>query len=105
MTSHRGQLKHSPEVTKCFSLGDANWFEARLAPELIFNFTSTTADGLGSLDPTATGQQGLRGAIKWGISMKTPSGITIATQGSYDGIGSSGYSAVTASARVNVPLN
>jgi hypothetical protein len=58
-----------------------------------------------ALDPTATGPQGLRGAIKWGVSMKTPTGLTIAAQGSYDGIGANGYSAITASARVNVPLN
>jgi IPT/TIG domain len=105
VTSQLGQFKFSPEVAKGFSLGDANWYEASIAPELIYNFTLTTADGLGSLDPTATGPQGLRGAIKWGVSMKTPTGLTIATQGSYDGIGSSGYSAITASARLNVPLN
>src|SRR5665213_381426 len=105
VTSQLGQFKFSPEVAKGFSLGDANWYEASIAPELIYNFTSTTADGLGSLDPTATGPQGLRGAIKWGVSMKTPTGLTIATQGSYDGIGANGYSAITASARLNVPLN
>jgi hypothetical protein len=37
--------------------------------------------------------------------MKTPKGISISMQGSYDGIGSSGYSAITGEARVSVPLN
>jgi len=105
LTNQLGQIKFAPELTVGFNLGDANKYEATIAPELICNFTSTSVNGLGNLDPTTIGPQGMRGAIKWDVAMCTRSGISLSTQGSYDGMGTPGYSATTGSLRVTMPLN
>lgn len=100
-----GQLKFSPELSYGFATDGGMWVEPSLAPELIWNFASTNVDGLGALSDTATGPTGLRGRIKAGLNLRTPRGAAFAVTGSYDGIGSSGYSAIAARAQISVPLN
>ena len=81
------------------------WIEPSLATEFIWNFSSTNVDGLGELDADATGPVGPRRRVKVGLNVVTPSGISIAASGTYDGIGSGSYSAVSGQATVTVPLN
>ncbi|WP_196501978.1 autotransporter domain-containing protein [Aestuariivirga litoralis] len=100
-----GQLKFSPALTYGFATDGGLWVEPSLTPELIWNFASTNVDGLGALSDTATGPTGLRGRVKAGLTFRTEQGVAISATGSYDGIGSTGYSAIAAQARVNVPLN
>ncbi|WP_421915353.1 putative Ig domain-containing protein [Mesorhizobium sp.] len=100
-----GQLKFSPELSYGFATDGGLWVEPSLTPELIWNFASTNVDGLGALSDTATGPTGLRGRIKAGLDFRTQGGVAMATAISYDGIGATGYSAIAAQARINVPLN
>ncbi len=88
-----------------FTAENGLWVEPDIATELIWNFASTNIDGLGALDDTATGPKGLRGRVKAGLKVRTPSGITFGASGAYDGIGASGYSAVSGKATVTIPLN
>ncbi|MBN9219249.1 MAG: putative Ig domain-containing protein [Mesorhizobium sp.] len=100
-----GQLKFSPELSYGFATDGGLWVEPSFAPELIWNFASTNADGFDALSDTATGPTGLRGRIKAGLNFRTARGVSFSATGSYDGIGSSGYSAIAGQARINVPLN
>ena len=100
-----GQLKLSPELSYGFATDSGLWIEPNIAPEMIWNFASTNVDGLGALDGTATGPTGLRGRVKAGINLKTPSGIAISASGSYDGVGQARYQSLSANLNVNVPLN
>jgi outer membrane autotransporter protein len=100
-----GQLKLSPELSYGFTTDDGLWIEPNIATELIWNFASTNIDGQGQLDGTATGPTGLRGKVKVGVNIKTPSGISVGAFTSYDGIGSQGFSSIAGQATVNVPLN
>lgn len=100
-----GQVMLSPAMSYGFATDDGLWVEPDIATELIWNFASTNIDGLGALDDTATGPKGLRGRVKAGLKVRTPSGITFGASGAYDGIGASGYSAVSGKATVTIPLN
>ncbi|WP_196502726.1 IPT/TIG domain-containing protein [Aestuariivirga litoralis] len=100
-----GQLKLSPELSYGFMTDNDLWIEPSLATEFIWNFTSTNVDGLGSLNGDATGPTGLRGRVKAGLNVRMLSGIAIGATGSYDGIGSGSYSAISGHATVTVPLN
>jgi len=100
-----GQVNLSPTLAYGFTTESGLWIEPSITPALIWNFASTNVDALGALSDTATGPTGLRGKLKAGIQFRTPAGISIATTGSYDGIGSAGYSSIAAQAQVNVPLN
>ena len=100
-----GQLKLSPELSYGFATDSGLWIEPNIAPEMIWNFASTNVDGLGTLDGTATGPAGLRGRVKAGINLKTPSGIAISASGSYDGVGQARYQSLSANLNINVPLN
>lgn len=100
-----GQLKLSPEVSYDFAMDNGTTIEPSLAPQLIWNFASTNVNGVGTLAGTTTGPQGARGAVKAGLNFKTKQGLSISASGTYEGIGSSGYSAISAQAQVNVPLN
>ena len=105
VTNQLGQVKFSPAVSKGFAFENGDGLEASLTPELIYNFDTISVAGSGNLDPTTTGPQGLRGAVKLGMTYHTRKGISIDTSGTYDGIGTNGYSAITATARLSVPLN
>jgi hypothetical protein len=100
-----GQLKLSPELSYGFLSDSGLWIEPSLATELIWNFASTNVDGLGTLDGDATGPAGLRGRVKAGFNIRMPSGVTISASGTYDGIGSDSYSAISGLATVSMPLN
>ncbi len=99
-----GQFKLSPELGYVFVTDSDVWIEPSLATELIWNFASTNIDGLGGLNGDAIGPTGLRGRLKAGLNIKMPSGIAIGATGTFDGIGSGGYSAISGQATVTVPL-
>ncbi len=100
-----GQVQLSPEVDYGFTTMEGTSVDFNLAPELIWNSATTSATGLGTLNPTAIGPTGLRGAIKAGATYRNAKGASLGLTGSYDGIGSSGYSAFTGQVIVKVPIN
>ena len=100
-----GQFKLSPEVSYGFVTDSGLMIEPSIAPQLIWNFTSTNVNGVGTLAGSDTGPTGARGAVKAGLNFKTKQGLSISASGTYDGIGSSTYSAISAQAQVSVPLD
>jgi len=100
-----GQFKVSPEVSYAFTSDNDLTIEPSFAPQLIWNFASTNVNGVGTLAGNTTGPTGARGALKAGLNIRTKSGVSVSTSATYDGIGAGGYSAITAQAQVNVPLN
>jgi outer membrane autotransporter protein len=105
VSTETGQLMLSPALSYVMTTDDGLRIEPSLATELLWNFASTNASGLGNLGDGAAGTTGLRGRIKAGLGLKTPSGTTIGINASYDGIGISGYSAIAGQATVIVPLD
>lgn len=105
VTTQLGQLKFSPELSNGFVMGDGTRIEASITPELIYNLTAANVAGIGALAPQSTGPQGLRGAVKIGFGLRTQQGINLSANGTYDGIGSDGYSAWAGRVQMSVPLN
>ena len=105
VTARLSQLKLAPRIAYGFATGNGTWIEPSLSPELLWNFASTQAQGIGSLGGTATGPDGLRGRIKAGLKVTTPTGVSLAAEGSYDGIGASGdYQAIAGQIGLLVPF-
>jgi hypothetical protein len=74
--------------------------------QVIWNFAQDTkADGLAQSNGETAGPGGVRGRAELGLQATTAGGIMLDMSGSYDGIGSKGYSATTGKATVRVPLN
>lgn len=104
--SRLGQAKVGPEISYRYHLHDGMILEPRAGMQLIWNFAGDTAiAGQGQLDGENAGPEGGRGRAEIGLRASAIGGFGIDLSGSYDGIGVSGYSAVTGRAAVRVPLN
>ena len=106
VTSRLGQAKAGPEVSYQLQYNRNTIIEPRVGAQVIWNFDAeNSAAGLGQLngDPGATG---VRGRVEAGFRVMSPSGgATVDISGSYDGIGSSDYHALSGRAGVRFPLN
>lgn len=103
--SRLGQAKAGPELGYRFDFGHAV-IEPHAGLHVIWNFAEDmTAKGFGQIGGETTGPAGVRGRVELGARAMTPSGFGLDLSGSYDGIGSAGYSSMTGRATVRVPLN
>jgi outer membrane autotransporter protein len=101
-----GQAKAGPEVSYRYQAASDLAIEPRAGVHVIWNFAGgTTAAGFNPSTGEAPGVSGMRGQAEVGIRASRPSGFGFDLSGSYDGIGSNGYSAVTGKATVQMPLN
>ena len=97
-----GQLKAGPQVSYRTMLGGII-VEPRAGIEAIWNFSSS-AKGV-DFGGTLAGPEELRGRVELGVRAQMPGGTSLDVSGSYDGIGSTTYSAIGGKATVRVPLN
>jgi outer membrane autotransporter protein len=103
--SRLGQAKAGPEIGYAYSLGDIK-MEPHAGFQLIWNFaTDTTANGVGSINGESAGPPGVRGRLDLGVRATAVGGVGVDLSGSYDGVGSRGYDAVTGKVLLRVPLN
>lgn len=101
-----GQFKTGPSISYSYVVREDLRIEPRLAAQLIWNFdNSTHAAGFGNLGDEAVGPTGARGRIEGGLRAQAASGTSLDLSASYDGIGASGYSAMTGRAALNIPFN
>ena len=101
-----GQAKAGPEVGYSYQLNSNVVIEPRAGLQVIWNFAGdTAASGFGQINGENVGPVGVRGRAEIGLRASTSGGIGLDLSGSYDGIGSKGYDAVTGKATVRVPLN
>jgi hypothetical protein len=61
--------------------------------------------GACSINGESAGPPGVRGRLDLGMRTTTVGGVGVDLSGSYDGLGSRGYDAVTGKVRLRVPLN
>ena len=103
--SSLGQAKAGPQIGYRLDLGHTV-IEPHAGVQVIYNFAhETTAAGSGPVGNDNPGPAGVRGRAEVGMRAVTSGGIGLDVSGSYDGIGSNGYSAMTGRAMVRVPLN
>jgi outer membrane autotransporter protein len=101
-----GQAKAGPEIGYRYQVSPDLMLEPRAGLQLIWNFAGdTTASGFGQINGENVGPAGVRGRAEIGLRASAPGGIGLDLSGSYDGIGSGGYNALTGKAMVRVPLN
>ncbi len=101
-----GQAKAGPEVGYRYQVSPDLILEPRAGLQVIWNFAGdTTASGFGQINGENVGPVGVRGRAEVGLRASTPAGIGLDLSGSYDGIGSRGYDAVTGKATIRVPFN
>ena len=106
VTTQLGQAKAGPEVSYRYQLGNTFVVEPHAGAQLIWNFGGdTTSDLFGPVNGDNAGPDGVRGRAEVGLRATVNGGIGLDVSGSYDGIGSDGYSAITGDAKVRVPLN
>jgi trimeric autotransporter adhesin len=102
MNSHLGQAKAGPVISFRHEAKPDLIIEPRLGLEVVWDFASGgTVPGLNH----ASTDKGLRGRSELGVRFGTPGGAGLDLSGSYDGIGSNNFSAVTGRAAARVPLN
>lgn len=105
VTSRLGQFKVGPQVTYKFKSSTDLLIEPRFGVQVIWNFAAETrVDGLVDIGD-AGGPGGVRGRADAGVRAVMGNGIGFDLSGSYDGIGSSSFSAATGRAAVRIPLN
>ena len=106
VTTQLGQAKAGPEVSYRYQLGNTFVVEPHAGAQLIWNFGGgTTSDLFGPVNGDNAGPDGVRGRAEVGLRATVNGGIGLDVSGSYDGIGSDGYSAITGDAKIRVPLN
>jgi hypothetical protein len=106
VTSRLGQAKAGPEISYPYQVSPDLMLEPRAGLQVISNFAGdTTANGFGQINGEDAGPLGVRGRAELGIRATIPGGIGLDLSGSYDGIGSGDYTAVTDKATVRVPFN
>ena len=96
-----GRTAVGPEIGYRMRLDGNSTLEPFVGFKGIWDFNATqdtTATG------TPIGHDGLRGRVEGGFNWSTPSGVTIRSAGSYDGIGGGSYHAVQGQATVVVPF-
>ena len=97
-----GQAKAGPQISYRERLSNGTVIEPSLLVEGIWNFHQDAGEL--SVDDFVTTQE-VRARAEAGIMFYTRDGTSLGASVSYDGIGSSDYSAVGGRARVRVPLN
>ncbi|MGD9804341.1 MAG: Ig-like domain repeat protein [Hyphomicrobiaceae bacterium] len=103
--SKLGQAKAGPEISYQYVIGRDLVITPHVGLQVIWNFVrEVSADGFGNIDDDVAGPSGVRGRAELGIRASTSGGIGLDISGSYDGIGSSDYSAVTGRAAVRIQL-
>jgi outer membrane autotransporter protein len=101
-----GQAKAGPELSYRFQPKSDLIIEPRAGLQVIWNFAgSTTAAGFNPTTGDTGGPGGVRGQVELGLKASAPGGLGIDLSGSYDGIGSNGYTAITGKATMQMPLN
>lgn len=104
--SSLGQAKAGPEVSYRYISDSGFILEPHAGVQLIWNFADeVTADGFADFGDALAGPEGIRGRVDAGFRAATPGGEAFDISGSFDGIGSGGYTAVSGRAAVRVPLN
>jgi hypothetical protein len=104
VNSRLGQAKAGPEWSLNIPVSPDFMVEPRFGLQAIWNFAGgATSQGL-AVGGEASQVPGVRGRTEVGVSAKTASGVILDASGSYDGIGLSGYSAITAKGTITVPL-
>ncbi len=98
-----GQFKAGPEVAYTMRLSDGMHFEPRASFEALWNFGAS--DHWSDFGGTLAGPAGVRGKVGLGLKAQLDSGIALDISGSYDGIGSSNFSAVGGRISASVPLD
>ena len=99
-----GQAKAGPEISYRIDLGHTV-IEPRAGIQAIWNFAhDVSAVGIGQLGGDGTGPEGVRGRAEVGVRALTMGGLRIDLSGSYDGIGTDDYRALTGRGAVHVPF-
>ncbi len=102
--SELGQAKAGPEISYRLPWSSSVMLEPRIGAQVIWGFAGgTTADGI-TIDGETAAITGVRGRAEIGIGAVTSSGLRLDLSGAYDGIGS-GYSALSGTASLRIPLN
>jgi outer membrane autotransporter protein len=105
VTTSLGQAKAGPEVGTEFSAGSFI-VQPRAGFNVIWNFADdASAPGVVALDGSPAGVSDVRGSAEVGVRIVGPGAVSIDAQGTYDGIGSKDYEAVSGRASLRVPLN
>lgn len=106
LKSRLGQAKIGPDFGYSFHLGDSAIVEPHVNLQMIWDFTNeASANGYATITPDPAASAGGRGKADFGLRVVGASGMVIDATGSYDGIGSQGYRAITGGAKVRLPLN
>ena len=101
--SSLGQFKIGPEASYQHVFESGWTIEPRVALQAIWNFAS---DGKGAdFGGSLAGPKEIRGRAELGLKVQTRDGVGIDLSGSYDGIGSKSYQALSGKATVRIPLN
>lgn len=100
-----GQVKIGPEFIAKYQLSHDLVLKPRLRADLIWNFDAhARADGIPNLD-AASSPEGVRGRLEIGLRAEFARGPSVDLSGSYDGIGTSAFHAVSGRAGIRVPFN
>lgn len=97
-----GQLKFGPEIAYSFAPVAGVSVTPSLTLEGIWNFDQDV--GASGFDDLAVADD-VRGRVEAGATIQTARGVSLGVAASYDGIGTSDFSALGGRARLNVPLN
>jgi outer membrane autotransporter protein len=98
-----GQFKTGPQFSYRHLLADGTLLEPRFGAEVIWNFAAS--DNVADFGGTLSGPEEIRGRVELGLKTQFTNGVGLDVSGSYDGIGSSSFSALGAKATVRMPLN
>jgi outer membrane autotransporter protein len=99
-----GHAKIGPEVFYERVLSDGTVLAPHAALQAIINLGNSNVD-TAIIDGTDAGPEGVRGNVTAGMRASLVNGISLDIDGSYDGIGTDAYEAVSGRAAINVPLN
>ena len=102
--SSLGQAKAGPEIGYRIDLGGTT-IEPHVGLQVIWNFAhDVSAAGFGQVGGDAAGPEGARGRAEVGVRVKADTGFGLSVSGSYDGIGTDDYRALTGRGVVHIPF-
>lgn len=102
------RLNFGPEVSRQFTTRDGTSIRPRLAVRGLWSWGGSAGEPEGQdgdgivVDPVGIAR--LQGRIEAGVQVRTPDGLRLDLDGSYDGIGQSDRAAASVSGRVSIPL-
>ena len=101
------RLNVGPEISRTFTTSKGVTIAPRLALRGLWRFGGKRSDMAASgsriaIDPIEL--DGFLGRLEAGLQIRTPGGVSVDLDGSYDGIGSSERSGASISGRVRIPL-